>query len=63
MSTDDAAIAAAARDAGAGVIIRPDALAGDTASSEAALLHAIDHLDGEPDVESSPIGLSANWEP
>ena len=50
VSTDDAAIAAAARDAGAGVIIRPDALAGDTASSEAALLHAIDHLDQEPDV-------------
>jgi N-acylneuraminate cytidylyltransferase len=50
VSTDDAAIAAAAREAGAEVIIRPDAISGDTASSEAALLHALDHLDPAPDI-------------
>jgi N-acylneuraminate cytidylyltransferase len=44
VSTDDAGIAAAARGAGARVIDRPADLAGDTASSEAALLHALDVL-------------------
>ena len=47
VSTDDAAIAAIARAAGAGVIDRPADLAADTASSEAALLHALDVLAGE----------------
>ncbi|WP_375406077.1 cytidylyltransferase domain-containing protein [uncultured Amnibacterium sp.] len=47
VSTDDPAIAAAARAAGAGVITRPAELAGDTASSEAALLHALDVLVAE----------------
>src|ERR1700712_3319876 len=42
--TDDDAIATAASAAGAGVVRRPDDLAGDTASSEAALLHALDEL-------------------
>jgi YrbI family 3-deoxy-D-manno-octulosonate 8-phosphate phosphatase len=50
VSTDDAAIAAAARDAGAEVIIRPDSISGDTATSEAALLHALDHLLPAPEV-------------
>ncbi len=45
VSTDDAAIAAAARAAGAQVIDRPADIAGDTASSEAALLHALDRLE------------------
>ena len=45
VSTDDAAIAAAAREAGAEVIERPAEIAGDTASSEAALLHALDRLE------------------
>lgn len=44
VSTDDPAIEAAARDAGAETLRRPDALSGDTASSESALLHALDHL-------------------
>jgi YrbI family 3-deoxy-D-manno-octulosonate 8-phosphate phosphatase len=44
VSTDDAAIAAEAVAAGAEVILRPDALAGDEASSESALLHALDDL-------------------
>ncbi|MFJ1734796.1 cytidylyltransferase domain-containing protein [Streptomyces sp. NPDC088254] len=42
VSTDDEAIAAAARQAGAQVVPRPAALAGDTATSEAAVLHAMD---------------------
>ncbi|MFJ2232626.1 cytidylyltransferase domain-containing protein [Streptomyces sp. NPDC087859] len=42
VSTDDQAIAAAAREAGAEVVLRPAAIAGDTATSEAAVLHAMD---------------------
>lgn len=42
VSTDDAAIAEEARAAGAEAVPRPAALAGDTASSEAAVLHAMD---------------------
>ncbi|MER6143531.1 acylneuraminate cytidylyltransferase [Streptomyces sparsogenes] len=42
VSTDDAGIAAVARGAGAEVVQRPPAIAGDTATSEAAVLHALD---------------------
>ncbi|MFF4173158.1 cytidylyltransferase domain-containing protein [Streptomyces sp. NPDC001744] len=42
VSTDDDAIAAAARAAGAGTVRRPAGIAGDTATSEAAVLHALD---------------------
>ncbi|MFI6487439.1 cytidylyltransferase domain-containing protein [Streptomyces sp. NPDC050564] len=42
VSTDDQAIASAAREAGAEVVLRPAAIAGDTATSEAAVLHAMD---------------------
>ncbi|WSB56030.1 N-acylneuraminate cytidylyltransferase [Streptomyces cellulosae] len=42
VSTDDAAIAETARQAGAEVVLRPADLAGDTATSEAAVLHALD---------------------
>ncbi|MYR43951.1 acylneuraminate cytidylyltransferase, partial [Streptomyces sp. SID5910] len=42
VSTDDRAIAAAAREAGAEIVLRPAAIAGDTATSEAAVLHALD---------------------
>ncbi|MFF4222017.1 cytidylyltransferase domain-containing protein [Streptomyces abikoensis] len=42
VSTDDPAIAAAARGAGAEVVQRPSAIAGDAATSEAAVLHAMD---------------------
>ncbi|WP_197362055.1 acylneuraminate cytidylyltransferase, partial [Streptomyces clavuligerus] len=42
VSTDDPGIAAAARAAGAWVVDRPAGLSGDTASSEAAVLHALD---------------------
>ena len=44
VSTDDSGIASAARLAGAEVIERPADLSGDTASSESALLHALDQL-------------------
>jgi N-acylneuraminate cytidylyltransferase len=44
VSTDDAAIAAVARENGAEVVLRPAELSGDTASSESALLHVLDQL-------------------
>ena len=53
VSTDDAEIAAAARAAGARVVERPARLAGDEASSESALEHALESLAAEgvvPDV-------------
>lgn len=45
VTTDDPEIAGVAREWGADVIDRPAELAGDTASSEAALLHALAELD------------------
>ncbi len=45
VSTDDADIARAAQEAGAGVISRPAALADDVATSEAAIEHALQYLD------------------
>ena len=53
VSTDDAEIAARAEAAGGKVIMRPVELSGDTASSESALLHALDQLSlvgDEPEV-------------
>jgi len=50
VSTDDADIADAARAAGATVIERPSQLADDAASSEAALLHALDAMPTEPEI-------------
>jgi len=53
VSTDDAEIAARAEAAGGKVIMRPPELSGDTASSESALLHALDQLSlvgDEPEV-------------
>ena len=47
VSTDDDAIAAVAEGAGARVVARPAELSGDTASSESALLHALDVLEAE----------------
>ncbi|KOU39162.1 acylneuraminate cytidylyltransferase [Streptomyces sp. WM6378] len=48
VSTDDPAIAAAARSSGADVVLRPAGISGDTASSEAAVLHT---LDAHPDTD------------
>lgn len=47
VSTDDVAIAEAARAAGARVVDRPADISGDQASSESALLHALDALAAE----------------
>ncbi|WP_406247946.1 cytidylyltransferase domain-containing protein [Microbacterium sp. M] len=45
VSTDDAEIAAVATAAGARVIARPAEISGDSASSESAVLHALDELE------------------
>ncbi|MBM3616935.1 MAG: N-acylneuraminate cytidylyltransferase [Alphaproteobacteria bacterium] len=50
VSTDDVGIAAVSTAFGASVIQRPAEISGDTASSEAALLHALDHMPEQPDV-------------
>ncbi|GAA3469992.1 N-acetylneuraminate synthase family protein [Nonomuraea roseola] len=50
VSTDHAGIAQAAREAGATVVERPAELSGASASSESALLHALDTLAVEPEV-------------
>ncbi len=47
VTTDDDEIAAVSAAAGAHVVRRPAELSGDTASSESALLHALDALEGE----------------
>ena len=47
VSTDDTEIAEVSRRWGGEVIDRPAEIAGDTASSEAALIHALDHLAAE----------------
>lgn len=49
VTTDDAEIGKVALDAGAELIERPPALSGDEASSESALLHALDVLDARGD--------------
>lgn len=55
VSTDDDEIAAVASAAGARVIHRPAALAGDTATSESAILHALDVLEAD----GIPVGIVA----
>ncbi|MGW5687714.1 N-acetylneuraminate synthase family protein [Nonomuraea sp. NPDC003754] len=50
VSTDHEGIAAAAREAGATVVERPAELSGGAASSESAVLHALDALGGDPEV-------------
>ena len=57
VSTDDDCIAAAAEAEGAGVIQRPTAIAGDTASSESALLHALDILEQQGPLETELVFL------
>lgn len=47
MSTDDPEIASVSRRYGAGVVWRPAEISGDTASSEVALLHVMEHLKTE----------------
>lgn len=54
VSTDDNELEAISRKAGADVVVRPKSLAGDTATSESALVHVLDELkkkeNYEPDV-------------
>jgi N-acylneuraminate cytidylyltransferase len=54
VSTDDAEIAAVSKNFGAEVVWRPLEISGDSASSESALLHTLDHLreseDYQPDI-------------
>ena len=57
VSTDDDTIAAAAEREGAGVIRRPATIAGDTASSESALLHALDTLEEQGPLERDLVFL------
>ena len=57
VSTDDEAIAAAAETEGAEVIRRPAEIAGDTASSESALLHALDVLEKQGPLETELVFL------
>ncbi|MFI2208872.1 cytidylyltransferase domain-containing protein [Streptomyces sp. NPDC020141] len=57
VSTDDPEIAAAARGAGAQVVSRPAAIAGDTATSEAAVLHALDAFESERGLRAGAVLL------
>jgi N-acylneuraminate cytidylyltransferase len=50
VSTDNPEISSVSQNAGAKVIERPEAIAGDEASTESALLHALTVLDHSPDV-------------
>ncbi|WP_309067389.1 acylneuraminate cytidylyltransferase [Microbacterium sp.] len=59
VSTDDAEIAEVATAAGAEVIHRPADIAGDTASSESAILHAMDDLEGRGVTISTVVFLQA----
>ena len=44
VSTDDSEIAEVSKKYGAEIVRRPDEISGDTASSESALLHSLEHL-------------------
>lgn len=44
VSTDDMEISDVSREYGAEIILRPDDISGDTATSESALIHVLDHL-------------------
>lgn len=55
VSTDDDEIAAIAEAAGARVVRRPAEIAGDTATSESAILHALDALEDD----GTPVGIVA----
>ena len=57
VSTDDDAIASVSLEYGADVVRRPDALADDTASSESALLHALDLFADEGPLPASIVFL------
>ena len=65
ISTDDAEIASVSREAGAMVIMRPDDISTDIASSEDALIHALGCLEEQPELTvflqcTSPLTHSAD---
>lgn len=60
VSTDGDAIAAEALAAGARVVRRPDDLSGDEASSESALLHALDTLTADADADAADADAHAD---
>lgn len=65
VSTDDAEIAEISRGAGAQVIMRPDAISSDIASSEDALIHVLNALNETPELTvflqcTSPLTLPAD---
>ncbi|MFT4280069.1 cytidylyltransferase domain-containing protein [Microbacterium sp.] len=59
VTTDDAEIARVAAEAGADIVDRPAELAGATATSESALLHALDVLDGRGVTTGTVVFLQA----
>ncbi len=59
VSTDDEAIAEAARSAGARIIDRPAEIAGDLASSESAILHALETLEASDERADVVVFLQA----
>ena len=59
VTTDDAEISAASTAAGAMVVQRPAGLAGDEASSESALLHAIDALEADGETVGTVVFVQA----
>lgn len=59
VTTDDAEIARVAAEAGADIVDRPAEIAGATATSESALLHALDVLDGRGVTTGTVVFLQA----
>ncbi|WP_110589652.1 acylneuraminate cytidylyltransferase [Microbacterium suaedae] len=59
VSTDDAEIATAATAAGADIVHRPETIAGDTASSESAVLHAMEEIEAAGTPLSTVVFLQA----
>ncbi|MFK0403470.1 cytidylyltransferase domain-containing protein [Microbacterium sp. NPDC090225] len=59
VSTDDDEIAAVSAEAGARVVRRPAEISGDTASSESAILHAVDEIESGIEARREKVGVIA----
>lgn len=57
VTTDDPEIASVARTFGAQIVDRPSEISGDTASSESAILHALQAIGGQPDLADCVVFL------
>ncbi len=55
VTSEDEEILRVARSNGAHAIKRPDNISGDTASSESAWLHALDHIEASSDIDGGPV--------